>query len=110
MARCPPEVLDDIAGLIADVASWPGVVEKSPGVLYARRRPFLHFHLTTEGRRRADIKGRGGWTSLDLPRPIGATRRQVFRRLLRARYRETEPGGRSRPPSKSPRRVPSTGR
>ena len=65
-------------------------VEQSPGVLYARRRPFLHFHLTRGRRRRADVKGRAGWTSLELPRPISATKRQAFRRLLRARYRETE--------------------
>ena len=91
MAHCPPELLDDVAGLIAEVLAWPGVVEKSPGVLYARRQPFLHFHLTKDGRRRADVKGRAGWTSLELPQPISATKRQAFRRLLRARYRETEP-------------------
>jgi hypothetical protein len=92
MAHCPPELLDDVAGLIAEVLAWPGVVEKSPGVLYARRQPFLHFHLTRGRRRRADVKGRAGWTSLELPRPIPATKRQAFRRLLRARYRETEAG------------------
>ena len=46
MAHCPPELLDDIAGLIAEVLAWPDVVEKSPGVLYARRQPFLPFQLT----------------------------------------------------------------
>ena len=93
MAHCPPELLDDIADVLADLRRWPGVVEKSPGVFYARRNPFLHFHLIKDGlveggRRRADVKGRAGWTSLDLPRPISAAKRRAFLKLLGARYRE----------------------
>ena len=88
MAHCPPTLLDDIADVLADVRSWPGIVEKSPGVFYARRNPFLHFHLVKGERRRADVKGRAGWTSLDLPRPISAAKRRAFLKLLGARYRE----------------------
>lgn len=91
MAHCPPELLDDIADLIDHVRAWPGVVERSPGVLYARRQPFLHFHLMEGRRRRADVKGGDGWTSLELPRPISASRRRAFLHLLRARYSETQP-------------------
>jgi hypothetical protein len=40
-----------------------------------------------DGRRRGDIKTSQGWISLDLPRPILATRRQVLRRELRRQYR-----------------------
>ena len=95
MAHCPPGLLDDIADVLAGVRRWPGIVEKSPGVFYARRNPFLHFHLVKGGpvdgeRRRADVKGRAGWTSLDLPRPISAAKRRAFLRLLGARYRETK--------------------
>jgi hypothetical protein len=90
MAHCPPALLDDIADVLADLLAWPGVVEKSPGVFYVRRNPFLHFHLVEDGRRRADVKGRAGWTSLDLPRPISAAKRRAFLRLLGARYRETK--------------------
>jgi hypothetical protein len=99
MAHCPPALLDDIADVLADLRAWPGVVEKSPGVFYAGTNPFLHFHLIKDGlikdglikdgRRRADVKGRAGWTSLDLPRPISAAKRRAFLRLLGARYRET---------------------
>jgi hypothetical protein len=89
MAHCPPALLDDIADVLADLRAWPGVVEKSPGVFYARRNPFLHFHLV-EGGRRADVKGRAGWASLDLPHPISAAKRRAFMRLLGARYRETK--------------------
>jgi hypothetical protein len=88
VAHCPPALLDDLADVLAEVRTWPGVVEKSPGVFYARRQPFLHFHLVEGGRRRADVKGRAGWTSFDLPRPLPATRRRAFLRLLGARYRE----------------------
>ena len=88
MAHCPPALLDDIADVLAELRGWPGLVEKSPGVFYARRQPFLHFHLVEGGRRRADVKGRAGWTSLDLPRPISPTKRRTFLRLLGTRYRE----------------------
>jgi len=91
MAHCPTELLDDIADLIVLVRTWPGVVEKSPGVLYARRQPFLHFHLTKGLRRRADVKGGAGWTSIELPRPISPAKRRAFLRLLRAGYREAPP-------------------
>ena len=88
VAHCPPSLLDDIADVLADVRSWPGIVEKSPGVFYSRRQPFLHFHLVEGGRRRADVKGYAGWTSLDLPRPISPTKRRAFQRLLERHYRE----------------------
>ncbi len=88
MAYCPPEMLDDLAPVLADVRTWIGVIEKKPGVFYVRRQPFLHFHLVAGGCRRADIKGRAKWAQLDLPRPVSATRRRAFLRELRLRYRE----------------------
>jgi len=39
-------------------------------------------------RRRADVKGRAGWTSFDLPRPISPAKRRAFLKLLGTRYRE----------------------
>ena len=88
MPHCPPELLDDLADVLAEVRAWPGIVEKKTGIFYARRQPFLHFHLAEGGRRRADIKGRAGWMQLDLPRPASATRRKAFLRALRVRYGE----------------------
>jgi len=88
MAHCPPEQLDDLADLFAELRAWAGIIEKTPGVFYARREPFLHFHLVQGGRRRADVKGRAGWVQLDLPRPASATRRRALLRELRARYDE----------------------
>ena len=88
MAHCPPELLDDLGDVLAEVRGWAGIREDKPGVFYVRGQPFLHFHLLKGGRRRGDIKGRQGWVSLDLPRPISATRRRALRRELRTHYRE----------------------
>src|SRR6266536_2576889 len=90
--RCPPELLRDVADVIAEVRGWPGIVEKKPAVLYLRREPFLHFHLVEGARRRADIKSREGWIQIDLPHPLSATRRRAFLRELRRRYREKATG------------------
>jgi hypothetical protein len=89
VAHCPPEALEDLADLLAELRTWTGVVEKKPNVFYVRREPFLHFHLVDGGRRRADIKGgQAGWTQLDLPRPLSAARRRAFLRDLRMRHGE----------------------
>ena len=95
MAHCPPALLRDLAPLFADLRRWPGMVERSRGVFYARGQPLLHFHLTRAGSRRADVRGRDGWTSLDLPTPITAASRRALQRLVEARYREREPARRS---------------
>ena len=88
MAHCPAELLDDVADLIDEVRGWPDVIERKPGVFYARRLPFLHFHLIEGVRRRADVRGRTAWHSIDLPRPLPATRRRAFLRELKKCYRE----------------------
>ena len=88
MAYCPPELLDDLADLFADLRTWAGVIEKRPGVFCAHNQPFLHFHLLAGGRRRADVKGRTNWVQLDLPRPVTAMRRRDLFRELRMRYGE----------------------
>jgi len=86
VAHCPPDLLDDLEDVLAEVRAWAGVVEKTPGVFYLRGQPFLHFHLVAGGRRRGDIKGRTGWSHLDLPRPISAARRRAFLRALRVHH------------------------
>ena len=88
MGRLPPGWLDDLIGVLAEVRAWDAVVEKSPGVFYARRQPFLHFHLTADGERRADIRDRDSWHSLVLPKPIPAAARREFLSALRLRYAE----------------------
>lgn len=88
MAYCPPELLDDVADVLAELRTWPRIVEKKPNVFYVGREPFFHVHMLSSGRRRADLKGRAGWTQLDLPRPASATRRRTLLRALRRRYGE----------------------
>src|SRR5438093_2089635 len=78
MAYCPPRLLDDIGDLFAEMRTWAGVIEKSPGVFYVRRQPFLHFHLVEGGRQ------------LDLPRPVSTAWRQALLRELRMRYGEKQ--------------------
>ena len=94
MAHCPPELLDDVADVVAEIRTWAGVVEKKPAVFYLRGQPFVHFHLLEGARRRADVKGRAKWIQIDLPRPLSATRRRGFLRELRIRYREKRGGSR----------------
>lgn len=94
MTRCPRTLLTDLNPVLAAVRTWDGVVEKTPGVFYLRREPFLHFHLAADGRRRADVKGSAGWTPLALPRPLPARGRAWLLREVRRRYAE-------RPASKS---------
>jgi hypothetical protein len=89
MAHCPPELLDDLGALFAELRGWPGVIEKTRGVFYLRRGPFLHFHRQADGRRRADVKGRGGWIPFDLPRPISAARQRAFLRVLQRQHAAT---------------------
>jgi hypothetical protein len=88
MARCPTELLDDLAGVLTQVRTWAGVTERRPAVFYLRRQPFLHFHLVEGRRRRADIKTPAGWKQLDLPRPISPARRRAFLSALRRQHTE----------------------
>ena len=83
MAHCPPELLDDLTDLFAEVRTWPEVIEKTRGVFYVGREPFLHFHRQADGRRRADVKSAGGWVPFELPHPISGTRQRAFLRELR---------------------------
>lgn len=104
MAHCPPALLDDVVDVLAEVRAWAGVVEKTPGVFYVRREPFLHFHLAADGRRRADVKARAGWLAFPLPRPTSARRRQALLRELRRCYAER---GASKSSGRSGRKIRS---
>ena len=89
MAHCPPERLADVASVLADVRTWPGVLETRPCVFYLKRQPFLHFHLLAGGpRRRADVKSLRGWVSIELPAKVTETGRRALARELRQHYGE----------------------
>lgn len=102
MGRCPPEMLDDLASVLAEIRTWPRIVERKPLVFYLGSEPFLHFHLLAGDERRADVKSRTDWTSFELPRPLPETRRRALLRCLRDRHRERLAGkGNVRWPSSS---------
>ena len=88
MAHCPPERLADLAAVLAEVRTWPGVIEKRPGIFYLRRQPFLHFHLLPGPRRRADVKRQHGWVQVELARVMTDRRCRTLGRALRRRYDE----------------------
>jgi hypothetical protein len=96
VAHCPPEFLADLADLFAELRTWPAMVETKPTVFYIRREPFLHFHLDSDGKRHADVKGLKGWIRHDMPRPTSAAKRRAFLRELRQRYAEKSPKAPSR--------------
>ena len=87
MARCAPELLDDLADLFAELRTWDGVVEKGGGTFYLKRKPLLHFHATA-ATRRADVKRGDAWVEIDLPRPAPVARRRALLRELRGAWRE----------------------
>ena len=89
MAHCPPALLADVASVLAEVRTWPGVAETRPCVFYLKRQPFLHFHLLAGGtRRRADVKSLRGWVSIELPAKVTERGRRALGHELRRRYGE----------------------
>lgn len=76
----------DIADVLDAIRSLPAVAERSPGVFYIGRTPFLHFH-TKAGDRWADAKAGHGWGSqMSLAFGSGTRAKSVFLREVRARY------------------------
>jgi hypothetical protein len=85
---CSAAELEDLADVLAEIRTWSDVVEKKPNVFYVRRDPFFHVHMLSGGTRRADVKGRRGWTQIELPRPVLPAARRALLSTLRLRYRE----------------------
>jgi len=86
MGHAGRDELRDIADVLTALRRLPDVVERSPGVFYLRREPFLHFH-TRAGERCTDAKAGDTWGPR-IPLPIGAGARQkaAFLKQVRARH------------------------
>jgi hypothetical protein len=86
MAHARPEDLLDIADVLDEVRALPGVAERSPGVFYIGRDPFLHFH-TKAGARWADARAGREWGQ-EMPLPFGPPDRAKSRfvKEIRRRY------------------------
>jgi hypothetical protein len=79
--------LRDIDDVLARIRALPGVTERSRGVFYLRRAPFLHFHTTREIRYvHAKI---GATWGPEIPLPFDASRslKAAFMKEVRARHK-----------------------
>lgn len=87
MGHARTKDLRDIDDVLARIRTLPGVSERSRGVFYLRRAPFLHFHTTRETRY-AHGKIGATWGS-EIPLPFGASRtlKAAFMREVRARHK-----------------------
>jgi hypothetical protein len=89
MAHARPADLRDIADVLGAIRALAGLTERSPGVFYLGRVPFLHFHTDAKaGTRWADAKDGATWAA-ELPLPFGADQRRkaAFIREVTARHR-----------------------
>ena len=90
MAHCPANRLDDVRALLAEIARWPEIEERKPGIFYLKRDAFLHFHVDREDRRWADVRDGKSWgAELDLAFGASAPAQARFRREPRRRYQAT---------------------
>jgi hypothetical protein len=86
MTRARRKDLRDLAGVLAQVRAWPDVHERTPGVFWIRRTPFLHFHVRGDDRR-AHAKRDGRWgAEIPVPFDAGTRVKTALLRELRARY------------------------
>ena len=60
MKHATPEALEQIGSLLGGLRRLPSVVERKPGVFYAKGKAFLHFHEDPAGIF-ADIKLPDDW-------------------------------------------------
>src|SRR5262245_65763635 len=90
MGHCPPDRLGDLAPELDVIRGWPAVQERSAGVFYVKRTPFLHFHMDREGARWADAREGETWRQR-IAVPVGAAEAsgRPFLRVVRRCYRAT---------------------
>ena len=95
MGHARTKELRDIDDVLARIRALPGVAERSRGVFYLRRAPFLHFHTTRETRY-AHAKIGPAWGP-EIPLPFDASRplKAAFMKEVRARHRACVKAGAS---------------
>ncbi len=67
------------------IRNLDGIVEKSLGVFYLKRIPFMHFHFT-EGKRWADVKTFEGYKQVLIPMNASSVARKKFLRAIELAY------------------------
>jgi len=90
MAHASPEALRPLLPLLRQLREIKGVQEKQPGIFYARRDAFIHFH-DEGGVLHADLKkpGGAGWDRFAVATPADQ-RKLVDEAKLRARRFDDE--------------------
>ena len=90
MGHCPADRLRDLAPVFDEIRGWPAVSERTAGVFYVKRTPFLHFHMNPEGVRWADARDGSVWRErIAIPIGAGEAARRRFVRIVRRCYRAT---------------------
>ena len=86
MRRVRGKDLRDLAGVLDEVRAWPDIVERTPGVFWLRRVPFLHFHVKGDDRRAHAKRGATWGAEISVPFDASARAKAALLRELRARY------------------------
>ena len=86
MAHTRPEQLADLRAELAAIAALPAMLQKSPGIFYCKRTPFLHFH-DKDGERWADLKVNSVWERVPIDFAASAAQRRTFLARVKAVHR-----------------------
>jgi hypothetical protein len=86
MGHARPKDFSDIDDVLARIRALPGVTERSRGVFYLRRAPFLHFHTTAEARYAHAKIGATWGPEIPLPFDAGRPLKAAFMKEVRARH------------------------
>jgi hypothetical protein len=88
------EDLLDLEDVFCELRKLPGISERSPGVFYFKRTPFLHFHAK-DGGRWADVKLGTSWgPEIPVPFQCGPRAKKRFLKLVAERYQSVVAGTR----------------
>ena len=86
MAHASREDLLDLEDVFRELRKLPGISERSHGIFYIKRIPFLHFH-TKDGDRWADVKAGAVWgPEIPIPFQSGPRAKRRFLKIVIERY------------------------
>jgi hypothetical protein len=87
MGHASNEDLFDLEDIFCELRKLPGLSERSHGIFYLKRIPFLHFH-TKDGNRWADVKAGATWgPEIPIPFQSGLRAKQRFLKTVTERYK-----------------------
>lgn len=87
MGHASHDELLDLEEVFCELRKLPGLSERSHGVFYFKRIPFLHFH-TKDANRWADVKAGATWgPEVAIPFRSGPRARRRFLKIVTERYK-----------------------